>query len=112
MLTNLTSIIVKPNLLKVSMDFSSPGLLLVKSKNLNLERYIFCQNINDSRRSNKLTNTDSGRRNLIEYSNTRCKRKSDRANEKKSDCSASTSNESGNAERGPASLKFCQPFMH
>ena len=64
------------------MDFSSPGLLLVKSKNLNLERYIFCQNINGSRRSNKLTNTDNGRRNLIEYSNTRCKRKSDRANEK------------------------------
>ena len=47
------------------MDFTPPGLLLVKSKNLNLERYIFCQKINDSRRSNELTSTDNGRRNLI-----------------------------------------------
>ena len=110
----------------MSMEFSSPGLLLVKSKKLNLERCVICQNTNDSRGSKKLTSTDNGRRNLIKYSNTlqdylwrgadehdlerikyhvdtcysRYKRKCDRANEKKSVCSASTSNSVENEEQG------------
>ena len=46
----------------MSMEFSSPGLVLVKSKKLNLERCIIRQNINDSRGSKKLTSTDNGRR--------------------------------------------------
>ena len=52
------------------MEFSSLVLILVKSKNLNLERCIICQNINDDRGIKKLTSTDNGRTNLIEYSNT------------------------------------------
>ena len=92
---------------------------------MELERYIICQNITDRRVSKKLTDTDSGRRNLIKYLNTvqdkllcgvdehdlerikyhvdTCystyKRKSDRANEKKLDCSASTSNSAENEEQ-------------
>ena len=53
----------------MSMVFSSPGLLLVEPKNLNLARCIICQN-NDSRGSKKFTSTDNWRGNLIEYSNT------------------------------------------
>ena len=52
------------------MEFSSLVVILVKSKNLNLERCIICQNINDDRGIKKLTSTDNGRTNLIEYSNT------------------------------------------
>ena len=52
------------------MEFSSLVLILVKSKNLNLERCIIFQNINDDRGIKKLTSTDNGRTNLIEYSNT------------------------------------------
>ena len=51
------------------MEFLYPALLLVKLKNLNLQRCIICQNVNDSRGSKKLASTDNGRRNLIEYSN-------------------------------------------
>ena len=99
----------------MSMVFSSPKLLLVKSKNLNMAQCIICRNINDCRRSKKFTSTDNGRRNMMEYSNTlqdlkhikhhvdmcylRYKRKSDRANEKKSDCSASTINSAVNEKQ-------------
>ena len=104
------------------MEFSSPGLLLVKLKNLDFERCIICQNINDGRGSKKLTSTDNGKRNLIEYSNTlpdnilrgidehdlgrikycysRYKRKSYRANEKKSACFVSPSDSAENEEQG------------
>ena len=110
----------------MSMEFSSPGLLLVKSKKLNLGRCIIRQNINDSRGSKKLTSTDNGRRNVIKYSNTlqdnllrgidehdleRIKyhvntcysiynRNCDRANKNKSDCSTSNSNSVENEEQG------------
>ena len=93
---------------------------------MNLEKYIICQNIDVSRGSKKVTSTDNERRHLIEYSNTlqdnllrgvdehdlerikyhvdtcysRYKRKCDRANEKKSVCSASTSNSVENEEQG------------
>ena len=99
---------------------------LANSKKLNLERCIICQNINSIRGSKKLTSTDNGRRNVINYSNTlqdnllcdidehdlehikyhvdtcysRYKRKCDRTNIKKSDCSASTSNSVENEEQG------------
>ena len=116
----------------MSMEFSSPWLLLVKSKCLNLERRIICQNINDGRESKKLTSTDNGRRNLIECSNTlqnnllygidehdlerikyhldtwysRYKRKSDRANEKTSVCSVSTSNSTENEEQAQKTCRL------
>ena len=51
----------------MSMEFSSPWLPLVTSKYLNLERCIICRNLNAGRGSKKLTSTNNGRRNLIEY---------------------------------------------
>ena len=61
------------------MEVSFPGLLLVKSKCLNLEKCLICWSINNDRKikkskkhqSKKLSSTDNGRRNLIlKYSHT------------------------------------------
>ena len=107
------------------MEFSSPGLILGKSENLDLERWIISQNINDGRGIKNLTSIVNGRRNLIEYSNTlpdnllrdidehyleriqqhldtcysRYKRKSHGANEKTLVCSVSSSNSAENEEQ-------------
>ena len=111
------------------LNFHRLELSLVKTKKVNLERCIICQNISDSKGNKKLTSTYNGRRNLIDYSTilqdnllnnlnetdlecikyhvdtcySRYKRKSDRAKEKKSECSTS-SNSAEKEEQGQQEL--------